>query len=131
MVFLSYTHSMAERKEELLNNQTVEQGRRREGVKIIDRLVPRDRRDHEVESWLTKIEEDPAQIQDQQMGSAATNLQAVSQKADDIYQVPITKRNFVDGFKQSLDEAAKWLSVFILRIVKKKQGKVKFKQENE
>jgi len=122
---------MAERKEELVNNQTIEQDRKRETIKIIDRLVPRDRRDHEVDSWLEKIERDPAQIQDQQMGSTATNLQAVSQKADDIYQVPITKRNFVDGFKQSLDEAAKWLSVFILRIVKKKQGKVKFKQENE
>lgn len=122
---------MAERKEELVNNQTIEQDRRRETIKIIDRLVPRDRRDHEVDSWLEKIERNPAQIQDQQMGSTATNLQAVSQKADDIYQVPITKRNFVDGFKQSLDEAAKWLSVFILRIVKKKQGKVKFKQENE
>lgn len=122
---------MAERKEELVNNQTIEQDRRRETIKIIDRLVPRDRRDHEVDSWLEKIERDPAQIQDQQMGSTATNLQAVSQKADDIYQVPITKRNFVDGFRQSLDEAAKWLSVFILRIVKKKQGKVKFKQENE
>lgn len=122
---------MAERKEELVNNQTIEQDRKRETIKIIDRLVPRDRRDHEVDSWLEKIERNPAQIQDQQMGSTATNLQAVSQKADDIYQVPITKRNFVDGFKQSLDEAAKWLSVFILRIVKKKQGKVKFKQENE
>lgn len=122
---------MAERKEELVNNQTIEQDRRRETIKIIDRLVPRDRRDHEVDSWLEKIERNPAQIQDQQMGSTATNLQAVSQKADDIYQVPITKRNFVDGFRQSLDEAAKWLSVFILRIVKKKQGKVKFKQENE
>lgn len=122
---------MAERKEELVNNQTIEQDRKRETIKIIDRLVPRDRRDHEVDSWLEKIERDPAQIQDQQMGSTATNLQAVSQKADDIYQVPITKRNFVDGFRQSLDEAAKWLSVFILRIVKKKQGKVKFKQENE
>ena len=122
---------MAERKEELVNNQTIEQDRRRETIKIIDRLVPRDRRDHEVDSWLEKIERNPAQIQDQQMGSTATNLQAVSQKGNDIYQVPITKRNFVDGFKQSLDEAAKWLSVFILRIVKKKQGKVKFKQENE
>jgi len=122
---------MAERKEELVNNQTIEQDRKRETIKIIDRLVTRDRRDHEVDSWLEKIERDPAQIQDQQMGSTATNLQAVSQKANDIYQVPITKRNFVDGFKQSLDEAAKWLSVFILRIVKKKQGKVKFKQENE
>ncbi len=122
---------MAERKEELVNNQTVEKSRRQESGKIIDRLVPRDRRDHEVESWLEKIEKDPAQIQDQQMGNSATDLQAVAQKTDDLYQVPVTKSNFVDGFKLKIDEAARWLSVFILRIVKKKQGKVKFKQEDE
>lgn len=127
---------MAERKEELLNqtennNETVEKSRRHETVKIIDRLVPRDRTDHEVESWLEKIEKDPAQIQDQQMGNTATDLQAVAQQADDLYQVPVTKKNFVAGFKLTIDEAAKWLSVFILRIVKKRQGKVKFREENE
>jgi len=127
---------MAERKEELLNqtennNETAEKSRRHETVKIIDRLVPRDRTDHEVESWLEKIEKDPAQIQDQQMGNTATDLQAVAQQADDLYQVPATKKNFVAGFKLTIDEAAKWLSVFILRIVKKRQGKVKFREENE
>lgn len=122
---------MVERKEELLNNQTVEKGGRRETTKIIDRLVPRDKTDHEVESWLSKIEKDPQQIQDQQMGNTTTNLQAVAQKADGLYQVPVTRKSFVDGFKESLDEAARWLSVFILRIVKKKQGKVKFRQEDE
>jgi len=127
---------MAERKEELLKqneniNQTLDKSGRREPIKIIDRLVPRDRTDHEVENWLDKIEKDPQQIQKQQMGNTATNLQAVAQQTDDLYQVPVTKRNFVAGFKQSIDEAAKWLSVFILRIVKKKQGKVKFRQEDE
>ena len=124
---------MAERKEDIQikaenKGDTVE---RHQATKIMDRLIPRDRMDHEVESWLEKIEKDPQQIQDQQMGNTVTSLKAVSQNTDDVYNIPISKRDFVAGFKKSIDEATRWLSVFILRIVKKKQGKVKFSQEEK
>jgi len=124
---------MAERKEEQIAqtevNNTQERSRRGEKLTILDRLVPRDRPDHEVESWLEQIEKDPSQIQNQQMAGVATDLKAVQQKIDDLYEIPIDRKGFVAGFKHSIDEATRWLSVFILRIVKKKQGKVKFRQE--
>jgi len=77
----------------------------------------------EIKSWMQKVEEGPSKLTgDQPGGTTITN--------DDIYQLPVSKRKFVSGFKKSLEDVTRWLSVFILRIVKKKQGKVKFRQED-
>jgi hypothetical protein len=43
--------------------------------------------------------------------------------------LPTTKNAFVGGFSQPTDNAWRWLTTFILRIIKKSKGNVKFKEE--
>ena len=39
------------------------------------------------------------------------------------------KKVFTSGFSKPVDDAWRWLSEFILRVIKKNDGKVKFKEE--
>ena len=134
---------MAERVEDKNKNETnpsLETGgngaelqpRKSEKPTFLDWIRPREKREKgfEAEDWLSKIEKDPQQIKNQQMGNNASPLQAVGGEVVDVFEIPITREKFVRGLKQSIDDAARWLSTFLLRIVKKKDGKVKFKQEN-
>ena len=43
--------------------------------------------------------------------------------------LPVTRKTFVQGFKKAIEEAGRWLSIFILRLIKIKKGNVKFKEE--
>ena len=77
----------------------------------------------EIRSWMQKVEEGPSKLtSNQPNGTTALG--------DDVYQLPVSKRKFLGGFKKSLEDVTRWLSVFVLRIIKKKQGKVKFKGED-
>ena len=107
--------------------------RKSEKPTFLDWIRPREKKDKgfEAEDWLSKIEKDPQQIKNQQMGQTANPLQPVASQIEDVFEIPLTRDRFVGGLKQSVDEVARWLSTFLLRIVKKHEGKVKFKVENE
>ncbi len=77
----------------------------------------------EIKSWMRKVEEGPSKLASDQPGGTTTT-------SDDIYQLPVSKRKFLGGFKKSLEDVTRWLSVFVLRVIKKKQGKVKFREED-
>ena len=81
-----------------------------------------------VKSWLEKIEHDPVQMRTVNDDSGQPLLQP-SAPQDPRIILPITRKKFVAGFKKTLDEAGKWLSTFILRVIKMKEGNVKFKKE--
>ena len=116
---------MAERKE-IIGQTKQEKVRRSEATPegMVDLIKSRKVKiPPEIKGWMQKVEEGPSKL----AGNQASRMTAMN---DDIYQLPVSKRKFVGGVKKSLEDVTRWLSVFVLRIIKKKQGKVKFKEED-
>lgn len=87
-------------------------------------LVPR-----EVKSWMERLEEDPSLNQNNNQkaqGDDDSVLQPISSTQTKI-TLPTDKTTFTNGFSKPVNSAWRWLSEFVLRIIKKNQGNVKFK----
>lgn len=83
-----------------------------------------------VETWMRKIEEDPVLKQNNQKikGDDDSVLQPIATTVVKV-TLPGDKKTFTGGFGRPVDNAWRWLSTFILKIIKKNEGKVKFKEE--
>jgi hypothetical protein len=102
--------------------------RQKESAVITDVRETTPRVPHEVKTWMQKIEDDPAAMKTVQDDSGTTVLTTpVSQNPK--VTLPVTRDKFVAGFKKTVGEAGRWLSVFLLRLIKKKKGNVKFNLE--
>lgn len=86
-------------------------------------VVPRN-----VESWLEKIEKDPDVNNPSQNNNDDNVLQSIAPAVTKI-TLPTSRQTFTDGFAKPMDQAWRWLSEFVLRIVKQNKGRVKFKEE--
>ena len=120
---------MPENKEVLSgvqNEEKLVQKREETGLVDLDKgkevIVPR-----EVKSWMEKIEEDPQQKQQQNQVNDDSLLQPVHKIDQRI--LPISKKNFSGGFGKNISNAGRWLSEFVLRIIKREKGKVEFNKE--
>lgn len=82
----------------------------------------------EVQSWLHKIEMDPASQKTVTDDSGKPVLQPTQQSDDTRIKIRTTKTKFADGFKKGVEEAGRWLSTFVFRLIKIKKGKVKFEE---
>lgn len=85
----------------------------------------------EVKTWMRKIEEDPTISKNnsqQPKGDDDSIMQPIATTVTKI-TLPATKKTFTGGFSQPTDNAWRWLTTFILRIIKKSKGNVKFKEE--
>ena len=83
----------------------------------------------EVKSWMEKIEEEPDKAQQQGQNDDDSVLRPIH-KADKVQVLlPMDKDSFSNGFNKRISEAGRWLSEFVLRIIKREKGKVKFKEE--
>lgn len=88
-------------------------------------FVPR-----EVKSWMEKVEQEPDMTNQNQDGN--------DESIDDILQpinkttvkvvLPTDKKVFSEGFQKTVDDAGRWLSEFVFRLIKKNKGNVKFKE---
>jgi len=81
----------------------------------------------ELDSWIKIIEKAPKQ----QVINDANNqplMQATTTATPKII-LPVTRQKFVAGFKKKVNEAGKWLSTFILKLIKVKEGEVEFKKD--
>lgn len=85
-------------------------------------VVPRN-----VESWLKKLEKDP-DMNDPSQNNDDNGLQSIAPAVTKI-TLPTSRQTFTDGFAKPMDQAWRWLSEFVLRIVKQNKGRVKFKEE--
>lgn len=81
----------------------------------------------EVETWMRKVEKaQTTTVSDDKTGQplltpvAPTNPKVV---------LPASRKTFAGGFKKTVEEAGRWLSTFILRLIKIKKGEVVFKDE--
>lgn len=86
-------------------------------------FVPR-----EVQSLLQKMEQDPTQssvINDQNQPQLTP-----STPTDPKIVLPTTRTNFVSGFKKKVDDVGLWLSKFLFREIKLKNGNVSFKPDD-
>lgn len=105
-------------KNEILKPDLIDLGKNREPV------VPR-----EVKTWMQKLEEDPQLNNQAQSNTNDDNgLQSIAPTVVKI-SLPTDKKTFTDGFAKPMNQAWRWLSEFVLRIVKQNQGRVKFKEE--
>lgn len=82
----------------------------------------------EIRRWIEKIEQDPSQQKIVNDINGQPLLQTITPVAPKIV-LPVSRSKFVAGFKQKVNEAGKWLSTFVLRLIKIKGGKVKFEKE--
>ena len=83
---------------------------------------------NEVKTWMQKIEEDPGQMKTVHDDSGQPVLVPTPSQNPKVV-LPTTRSKFVDGFKKKMNEAGRWLSGFLLKLIKKKKGNVKFKLE--
>ena len=124
---------MPENRERIVPQETVDQQPKSQEVSAVmtdlqkekDIPIPR-----EVKSWMQKVEEDPVLQQNSQKikGDDDSVLQPIATTVTKI-TLPSDRKTFTSGFNKPVDNAWKWLSTFILRIIKKNEGKVKFKEE--
>jgi hypothetical protein len=123
---LAYTVDMAENKERIIPDGVEKK------VEIplfkVDSRETYARVPSEVKSWMQKLEEDPMAMKTVADDSGQPLLQTTAPQNPKI-QLPIGRNKFLAGFKKKIDEAGKWLSTFILRLIKKNDGKVRFKEE--
>jgi len=122
---------MAENKE-IISNQ-IEQVDRQQNEKPVEimRDLQKDREvfvPREVKSWMEKVEEDQNlnnQNQDDETNDSV--LQPIAKTPKIV--LPTDKTSFSSGFNKKIDEAGRWLSEFVFRLIKKNKGNVKFKEE--
>lgn len=84
---------------------------------------------HEVRSWMEKVEQAGTSGQQVVNDDNGQPLMKPASPADPRIQLPVTKKKFVEGFKKKIDEAGKWLSTFLFKMIKLKKGSVKFQEE--
>ena len=84
----------------------------------------------EVKTWMQRLEEDPNLSQNTAglKGDSDSVLEPIAPTVTKI-TLPTDKKTFTEGFGKPVNEAWRWFSEFVLRIIKKNQGKVKFKEE--
>jgi len=117
---------MAENKERIINENQSEQINKPIEIMIDleknrEVIVPR-----EVKNWMEKVEEDPA-LKNQNNNNDLI-LQPIATTITKI-SLPTNKKVFSQGFNKSVEDAGRWLSEFVFRLIKKNKGNVKFNQE--
>lgn len=81
----------------------------------------------DVERWVERIEKDPIQMKTINDSNGQPLLTPATSTTPKVV-LPITRKKFVAGFKKKVDDAGRWLSTFILRLIKIKDGEVEFKK---
>ncbi len=124
---------MPESRERIVPQETIKQVTEKQELSAVmvdlqkekDIPIPR-----EVKTWMQKVEEDPVLKQNNQKvkGDDDSVLQPIATTVTKI-TLPSNKKTFTNGFNKPVDNAWRWLSEFILRVIKKNEGKVKFKEE--
>jgi len=125
---------MAENKEMFLDKEI---GNKTEPKKITPELVDIQRNreavvPREVKSWMEKIENDDTNTDDQQQNTTKGDDDSILKPiAPTVKQIilPTDKSTFKTGFGKAISDAGRWLSEFVLRIIKRSKGNVKFKEE--
>jgi hypothetical protein len=104
-------------------NQVGETSKRKDEVVDLGKevTVPR-----EIDTWLQKHEKANTGVTKLgEDGGVKGNLAT----DEVVIDLPVTRNTFAQGLKKPVDEVGRWLSTFISKLIKIKEGKVKFKEE--
>jgi len=116
---------MAETKEKLI--KTSEEIQNKE-IGLTEIRKNTEKVEPEIRRWIERIEDDPTKMKTvNDINGQPLLTPAASQKP--VIVLPITRSKFIAGFKKTVDNAGRWLSTFIFRLIKIKDGKVKFKEK--
>jgi hypothetical protein len=110
---------MPDNKERLIN--TAEQ------TKLVD-VQTRPAVSKDVETWMERVEKGNTQVKTVNDTSGQPMLVTPTSSNPKVV-LPVTRKKFVEGFKKNVDETGRWLSAFILKLIKMKKGEVEFKKE--
>lgn len=80
----------------------------------------------EIETWMRKVEKAKTTTVSDDNGQP---IMTPAQPQDPKITLPTTRKTFGDGFKKTIEEAGRWLSTFVWRLIKIKKGEVKFRDE--
>lgn len=100
-------------------------------TEIIDvESIKKEHLPHEVVDWMQRVEtnNDQSNLMNDLSLSQKQDHASISVK-DDSTKLPATRTVFLTGFKTSVQDAHRWLSEFLLRVIKIKKGKITFKEE--
>lgn len=114
---------MAENKE-VLNQSPETVVNKTEGLTD---LQSREELPKELRPWIERIENNPQPQVVNDVNNQPLLQTTVPTKPKIV--LPITRQEFVAGFKKKVDEAGRWLSTFILKLIKAKDGDVEFKKD--
>ncbi len=121
---MNYTVLMTESREMETEKKA---GVGREAREAADRLKGEMMLPREVKGWMEKIETDSS-LTSMVGNSDGTLLQPVNNFGGGIVtQLTVTRKTFAAGFRKKVEEAGRWLSEFIFRLIKIKGGRIKFK----
>ena len=97
---------------------------RRESAEIID-LQPEEEEalPKNVESWLERHEKSGSGV------SQISDDGSQQSTGDPITKLPGSKKSFARNLKKPVSEAGKWLSTFIMKLIKMKEGRVEFEEK--
>jgi len=126
---------MAENKEQLINPVEINKQEeliveRQKPVEIIKDIHPESGPiPREVKTWMEKFEiseKDDTTVVDDSTGQTVLSS---SSPANTKITLPVDRQDFTDGFTKPISDVGRWLSEFVFRFIKIKEGNVKFKEE--
>jgi hypothetical protein len=114
---------MAESKERLESSDQENLSSKETIKELLEReaIMPK-----EVEHWLKEIKTTPTATP---VNVGQQTVMTPTTPANIKIQLPVTRTTFAAGFKKSISEAGRWLSVFLFRLIKIKKGNVEFKKD--
>lgn len=76
-----------------------------------------------IESWLDRYEKSGSGV------SQVNDDGSQQSTGDPIVKIPGSKKSFARNLKKPVSEAGKWLSTFIMKLIKMKEGRVEFEEK--
>jgi hypothetical protein len=116
---------MAENKE-VFNQSPETVINKTEGMTDLQERKETEKLPRELETWMERIEKDPTQQVVNDINNQPLLQTATPTKPKIV--LPITRQKFIAGFKKKVNETGRWLSTFILKLIKAKDGEVEFKK---
>ncbi len=95
-------------------------------IRDLDKIRDEEKLPPEVETWMRKVEKAQTTTVTDDTGQP---LLTPTQPQNPKIVLPVTRKAFGDGFKKKIEEAGRWLSTFVWRLIKIKKGEVVFKEE--
>lgn len=107
-------------------------GKQKQSGEMVDIRSRKKELGGEAGHWLQEIEKYNSDPEGMVVRDGKIKIVPPDKISQDIYQIPLTKSNFVANLKKKkkdISSAITWLTMFLFRIIKLKKAKVVFKED--